>query len=113
MEGSVNPECAVKINKIRDVCIPNAFSPNGDGINDYFFINANKSVSIIKTFKVFNRWGALMYEGTDLVPNQTLSGWDGFFKGEEMNSGVYVWMTEVEYLDGEISLLSGDVTIVK
>ena len=102
----------VTVNKIRDVFIPNAFTPNGDGLNDVFFINANKSVSSIKTFKVFNRWGALMYEGTDLAPNQAASGWDGIFQGELMNSGVYVWMAEIEYLDGEVLLMSGDVTIV-
>ena len=110
---STSDSILVTVNKIRDVYIPNAFSPNGDGYNDYFFINANKSVSSIKTFKVFKRWGALMYEGTDLTPNQASSGWDGSFKGKPMNNGVYVWMAEVEYLDGAISLLSGDVTIVK
>lgn len=102
----------VRVNKIRDVFIPNAFSPNGDGNNDFFFINANKSVSVIKDLKVFNRWGALMYEGTDLSPNHSQSGWDGFFKGELVNSGVYVWMATIEYLDGEVLLMSGDVTLV-
>ncbi|MFK7775823.1 MAG: gliding motility-associated C-terminal domain-containing protein [Saprospiraceae bacterium] len=109
---STSDSIFVKVNKIRDVFIPNAFSPNGDGYNDSFFINANKSVSLIKTFKVFNRWGALVYEGTDLSPNQATSGWDGTFKGKLMNSGVYVWMAEIEYLDGETLLMKGDVTIV-
>ena len=104
---------SVQVNKIRDVYIPNAFSPNGDGINDYFFIHANKSVSVIKTFRVFNRWGALMYEKTDLVPNQIASGWDGDFKGVAMENGVYAWMAEVEYLDGVTTVLSGDISIIK
>ncbi len=111
-ECSTSDSIIVKVNKIRDVFIPNAFSPNGDGHNDYFFVNANKSVSMIKDFKVFNRWGALMYKGTDLPPNHAQSGWDGFFKGKLVNSGVYVWMATIEYLDGEILLMSGDVTLV-
>lgn len=109
---STSDSIIVKVNKIRDVFIPNVFSPNGDGRNDYFFINAGKSVSLIKNFKVFNRWGALMYAGTDLPPNHAVSGWDGFFKGELMNSGVYVWMATIEYLDGEILLMKGDVTLI-
>ncbi len=110
---AVSDKIFVKVNKIRDVYIPNAFSPDGDGVNDYFFINANQSVARIKTFKVFNRWGALMYEATDLAANQATTGWDGTFKGKPMNTGVYVWMAEIEYLDGEVSLQRGDITIVK
>ncbi len=110
---STSDSILVTVNKIRDVYIPNAFSPNRDGINDYFFINANKSVSNIKTFKIFNRWGALVYEGTDLTPNQPSAGWDGYFKGKPVNPGVYVWIVELEYWDREVAILSGDVTIVK
>ncbi len=101
----------VGVNKIRDVFIPNAFSPNADGINDYFFIYPGKSISLIRTLKVYNRWGALMYAGTNLTDSE-LEGWDGYFKGELMNIGVYVWTAEVVYLDGEIQTLSGDITLV-
>lgn len=102
----------VKVNKRRDVFIPNAFSPNNDGINDYFSISANKSVTLIKNLKIFDRWGALMYERKDLIPNQASSGWDGFFNGNLMNSGVYVWMAEIEYLDGVVLLMSGEINLV-
>ena len=109
---STSDSIIVRVNKIRDVFIPNAFSPNGDGYNDFFFVNANKSVSLIKDFKVFNRWGALMYEGKDLPANHAQSGWDGFFKGELVNSGVYAWVISIAYLDGEVVLMSGDITVV-
>jgi gliding motility-associated-like protein len=102
----------VTVNKIRDVFVPNAFSPNGDGINDFLFVNANKSVSLIKEFNVYNRWGALMYTGTDLPPNQPSSGWDGVFKGRQVNNGVFVWTAAIEYLDGEVLLMSGEVVLV-
>lgn len=101
----------VNVNKIRDVFVPNAFSPNGDGYNDNFYINANKSVSIVKTMRVFNRWGALVFEGNDIPPNDANFGWNGFFNGKLVNTGVYIWMAEVEYLDGEIIQMAGDLTI--
>ena len=108
---STSDSINIFVNKIRDVFVPNAFSPNGDGSNDYFFINANKSVSLITNMKVFNRWGALIFEGNDLPPNDFSYGWNGFFKGKLVSSGVYVWMAEIEYLDGEVIKLSGDLTI--
>ncbi len=108
---STSDSINVFVNKIRDVFIPNAFSPNGDGANDYFFINANKSVALIKNMKIFNRWGAVVFEGNDLPPNDFSYGWNGFFKGKLASSGVYIWMAEIEYLDGEIIQLSGDLTI--
>ena len=103
----------VTVNKIRNVYVPNVFSPDGDGNNDYFFINTNKSVANIKTFRVYDRWGSLMYEERDLPPNEPSSGWDGRFKGTIVNSAVFVWMAEVEYLDGVISTITGDVTVLK
>lgn len=103
---------AIKVIKVRDIFIPNVFSPNGDGLNDFFFVNANKSVALIKSMKVFSRWGGLVFSGTDLPPNDMQSGWDGFFKGKLMNQGVYVWLVEVEYLDGEMLMVTGDVSLV-
>ena len=108
---STSDSLNISVNKIRDVFIPNAFSPNGDGSNDYFFVNANKSVALVKNMRIFNRWGAVVFEGKDLPPNDFSYGWDGFFKGKRSNPGVFVWMVEIEYLDGEILQLTGDITI--
>ncbi|WP_020539340.1 gliding motility-associated C-terminal domain-containing protein [Lewinella cohaerens] len=102
----------VFVNKVRDVFIPNIFSPNNDGVNDNFFINANKSVSLIRNMRVFNRWGAVVFERADLLPNDSSGGWNGLFKGEIANPGVYVWTAEIEYLDGEVIQLSGDIMLV-
>lgn len=103
----------VRVDKMRDVYFPNVFSPNDDDINDYFFITTKKSVSSIKKLRVFDRWGELICDKSDLVPNDPSLGWDGRFKGVPVNNGVYVWMAEVEYLDGEILIWSGDLTILK
>ena len=109
---STSDSIMVKVNKIRDVYIPNVFSPNGDGYNDRFFLNANKSVSIIKDLKIFDRWGSLIYERKDIPANDPQSGWDGSFKGELVNIGVYAWVATIEYLDGKELLMSGDITVV-
>ncbi len=103
----------VFVNKVRDVFVPNIFSPNSDGVNDLFFINGNKSVSLIKSMKVFNRWGAVVFEGIDLPPNASNAGWNGSYRGKPANPGIYVWMAEVGYLDGEVVQFSGDVMLVR
>lgn len=100
------------VDKVRDVFIPNAFSPDSDGYNDFFFINANKSVTLVKKLQVYSRWGGLVYEVTDVAPNDHSTGWDGHLNGKLMNPGVYVWVAELEYLDGEVIQLTGDVTIM-
>ena len=108
---STSDSINVFVNKIRDVFIPNAFSPNGDGANDYFFINANKSVSLIKNMSIFSRWGAVVFEGNNLPPNDFSYGWNGFVKGKLASPGVYIWMAEIEYLDGEVIQISGNLTV--
>ena len=95
--------------------VPNAFSPNDDGENDFFTIHfaADNFISKVKNVKVFSRWGALVFEKNNILPNSSIALWDGFFKGEKMNTGVFVWVMEVELLDGESQLFSGDLTLVK
>ena len=101
----------IMVDKVRDIFVPNAFTPNGDGFNDFFFINANKSVSLVKNLKVFSRWGELVYEANDLPPNENTSGWDGRLNGKLMKPGVFIWMAELEYLDGAVVQVSGDLTL--
>lgn len=72
--------------------VPNAFSPNGDGENDVFRIYG-KSIKSIE-FQVFNRWGELIFYTTD--PNE---GWDGTYKGEKMNPGVYVFVVKATFIN--------------
>lgn len=97
----------------RNVYVPNAFSPNGDGHNDYLTISAGPEVAQVLSFRVFNRWGAVVSELNNFQANQIGVGWDGNFKGEAMNVGIYVWIAEVQFLDGEIINYKGDVLLLK
>jgi gliding motility-associated-like protein len=99
--------------KVRDLFVPNAFSPNGDGINDSFTLFGGAAASRILQLKVFSRWGELVFEGENLPLNDTAAGWDGFFKGKDMQPGVFTWFAEVEFLDGAVELVEGDVALVR
>jgi gliding motility-associated-like protein len=96
------------------VYIPNSFSPNGDGINDVFTIFSDgRSVKRVVSLKIFSRWGESVFEFYDFPPDDFNYGWDGSHREEEMDVAVFVYYTEVEFLDGKKQLLKGDVTLVR
>ncbi|MCB0703884.1 MAG: gliding motility-associated C-terminal domain-containing protein [Saprospiraceae bacterium] len=97
----------------EDVFIPNIFTPDLDGINDEFLIFAGPSVSSVSYLKIFDRWGGQVFEGTNLAPNDPQQGWDGTTRGQSANQGVYVYLAEVEYLDGRKAFFKGDVTLIR
>lgn len=103
---------SVELQKVcpTQIYIPNAFSPNFDGINDYFGILGEGIISM--RFQIFSRWGELVYETTNVD-----AFWDGNFKGKPVRAGVYVWQLELEGYqeDGGIyqEVLAGSVTLVR
>ncbi len=87
---------------------PNAFTPDGDGINDYFNV-LTRGTLLIKTFQVFDRWGEKVYDNDN--PG---TGWDGTHNGEPMPSDVYVYIIVVETLaQRELEAMKGDVTLIR
>ncbi|MFK7810770.1 MAG: gliding motility-associated C-terminal domain-containing protein, partial [Saprospiraceae bacterium] len=93
--------------------IPNAFSPNGDGMNDVLEIFAGPEVENITLFKVYNRWGEVVYELNNFLDVDPDIYWDGTFKGDQLNPGVFVYHATILFKDGRIELRKGDVTIMK
>ncbi|HMQ47337.1 MAG TPA: gliding motility-associated C-terminal domain-containing protein [Saprospiraceae bacterium] len=98
----------IQVKKVRPVFIPNAVSPNDDGRNDVFSIYGGKSVDKIASVKVFDRWGALLYDNEG-----GSEGWNGTFKGKKLPVGVYTYLIEVIFIDGEKLLYTGDVSILR
>lgn len=97
----------------RKVYIPNVFSPNGDGQNDYFTLYGNESVEAIEEMLIFNRWGANVLTKSNLTPNVPIEGWDGKFKNQELQPAVFVYVFRVRYTDGEIEYFSGDISLIE
>jgi gliding motility-associated-like protein len=107
----------VIVRKNRNVFIPNIFSPNVDGINDWLEVFADPGgVEKINYFKVYDRWGNQMFESPSFVPADSRNAgnrWDGFYKGNKANEGVYVYLCEVKFIDGVVLKFRGDTTIVR
>ena len=102
----------LKVKNGIDIFAPNVFSPNNDNVNDRFTLFANDNLVLqIKNLQVFNRWGNMVFEGMDLLPNNVQEGWDGKYNGEIQNPGVFVWRAEVMLHDRKTVQLSGEVLL--
>ena len=109
----VSDQITLFVNRDRNVYIPNIFTPNEDGVNDFFGVFGGKDVVVVKTFKIFDRWGNLVYENGPFAPNDMSYGWDGTFNGKLMNPAVFVYYAELEFVDGETEVYKGDVTLMR
>lgn len=104
----------IELDNIRNIFIPNVFSPNGDGANDEFRIFTCQGVQSIGYARLFDRWGNFVKEELNLLPD--CNGhpfWDGRFNGEPMPAGVYVYIIEVTFEDGRTLLYRGDVLLLR
>jgi gliding motility-associated-like protein len=89
------------------VYVPNAFTPNNDGLNDQFHAIAI-GMKTIKYFRIYNRWGQLLFSTT-----QSRKGWDGTYNGKPQDPAVYVWVVDgTDYLDQRVSQ-KGTVVLIR
>ena len=94
--------------------MPNAFSPNGDQINDYFTVFGHvPNIQVVRELSIFNRWGELVFQNTNFLPNVPESGWDGRHPSGRNMGGVYTYIAKIELLDGSQVIRSGSVTVVE
>jgi len=101
------------VRQVRNIFIPNAFSPNSDQTNDRFFVYGDERLKTIKSIEVFDRWGSKMYQQYDLLPGDESKGWDGTFRGQAMQPGSYIYTITVEFEDGETETFYGEVSILR
>lgn len=105
----------VELDANRNVFIPNVFAPDGIGVNnDVFTVFTCTGVTSVNFVKLYDRWGGVVYESTNLDPSCTgIRLWDGRVNNKPYNSGVYVYLIEVTFLDGVTLLYRGDVTLLR
>lgn len=95
---------AAKVLPILDV--PNAFTPNGDGINDKVFVRGFGITKML--WRIYNRWGALVFESADVN-----EGWNGVYKGSVQPKEVYHYVLDVKYSDNSNFQKKGDITLLR
>ncbi len=97
------------------IYIPNIFTPNNNGNNDYFSIvfSENSGISSILSFQIYSRWGALIFEQKNFLPINGTLAWRGEYNGQALNAEIYVYKVVVQYEDGQTVVLNGDITLIR
>ncbi|MDO8365559.1 MAG: gliding motility-associated C-terminal domain-containing protein, partial [Saprospiraceae bacterium] len=106
-------EILIIVDKDKRVYIPNVIIPSSDGLNNIISVFAGEEVTLVRSMRIFDRWGELLFENLNFLPNDPRFGWSGQAKGQNVSPGVYVFVVEVEYVNGETEVISGDVTVVR
>ena len=110
---SASDEILLKVVNPEGIFSPSAFSPNGDGTNDLWILFAGPEVKQVVRLSIFDRWGETIYFAQNFSPNDPAFGWDGTFRGEELDPAVFVFQAEVEFLNGQRTIIAGDVTLIR
>ncbi|MBK8429342.1 MAG: hypothetical protein IPL27_26825 [Lewinellaceae bacterium] len=104
----------VTVRKERQVFIPNIIDLTSDNpLNALLMIHGGTDVVKVHKWLIFDRWGNSVYEARNFLPNDPAYTWNGTVRGDKGQPAVFVWMAEIEFLDGQTELFEGDVTIVR
>ena len=90
-----------------NIGLPTAFSPNGDGKNDIFRL-VGAGFERLQEFRIFNRWGQELFH-----TNNIRDGWDGSYKGQMQDMGIYNYIIKLNTPDGNVKIFKGDVMLVR
>ena len=111
---SSETEVRVAVQQPNGVFVPTGFSPNGDFNNDLLLVHAqSRGVVEISRFSVYDRWGEEVYSDHHFPANDPTRGWDGTFRGQPCDPGVFGWWLEVEYADGQFNTITGNTTLIR
>jgi gliding motility-associated-like protein len=95
-----------------NIYIPNAFTPDNNGKNDGFTILGH-GVRLIRSLRIYNRWGEVVFDRKNFYPNDASAAWKGTFKGLNAPAGAYVYIAEMECTAGESFMRKGTVTLIR
>ncbi len=95
----------------KNVFMPNLFSPNNDGVNDVFYPRGTGLLKV-KTLRIFNRWGEIVFEKKGFTANDPSAGWDGTYKGSRLLSDVFVYVMDLVCDNNSVLSFKGNVSLV-
>jgi gliding motility-associated-like protein len=97
---------------VFDFFIPNTFTPNGDGFNDVFTAYGPDLLQIA-SLRIYDRWGAILFEAAELQPGSNVQGWDGTKNGELLLPGVYAYVMELRFRGDFTQVVGGNVALLR
>lgn len=95
------------------VNIPNAFTPNGDGKNDRFYVLGSQDIDLVSSFQIYDRYGQLVFQQRNVPPNDPVFGWNGEIRNGERASGTFVYSIVIRFKSGRDQLYKGTITVIR
>jgi len=102
----------ITVHKQYDYYIPNVITLNSQDINSTFTIYSEDEEMLVNEFHIYDKWGNKVYEKEDLEKSGSVT-WSGIMNGQEVSSGVYVYSGQLEFSNGRILSINGEVTVLK
>ena len=97
-----------------DIYAPNIINPHSNSSNNTFYlISKPNSVKNIRSLRIYDRWGNMVFENKNILPDIPAEGWSGDFQNQLVNPAVFVWVADIEFLNGTTMVKKGDVTVVR
>ena len=106
----------VEVQSTRNIYVPNTFSPNASFTGNAFYsVRPGAGVQVINYIRIFDRWGNMVYETENEAPSPSTGNgfWDGTYNGQDMQSGVYVVVVQVTYIDNETETRASSLTLIR
>jgi gliding motility-associated-like protein len=95
-----------------NVFVPNTFSPNGDGSNDVFYVRG-KGLSRVKSLRIFNRWGQVVFDRSNFAVNDASAGWNGTYNGAKAKPDVYIYQLEIWCDNANVVKFEGNIALIQ
>jgi PKD repeat protein len=111
--ASTDTVCIKVFCESSQVFIPNAFMPGtGSGKNDILMVRGS-GIKLVKSFRIYNRWGQVVFERANFVPNDRNYGWDGLIQGKPADTDVYIYTCEVVCENDTPFIYKGNVAVIR
>ncbi len=105
-------EVLIRVNRNPDIEVANVFAP-GSETNGLFYIQQTRGIERVLSMSVFDKWASRMFSIENVLPADPSAAWDGTYKGQFVNPGVYVVVAEILLYSGEIVTYAGDITVLR
>lgn len=96
----------------KQVWLPNTFTPNGDGHNDCFYPHG-RGINTVLRFRIYNRWGEVMYDRANVPTDDASYGWDGTYQNQQLKPDVFVYVILAQCANGDTVELKGDISLIR
>lgn len=108
-----NDDIFIEVAQIKEISIPNAFTPNSDGFNDTFTLLGGGPDDRITSLQIYTRWGKMVFEANNIPLDNPDLGWNGIYKGKRLQADVFIYRAVVAMGDGTEQDFVGDIMLIR